>query len=336
MQITLLGASGFVGRAVLERLLGTHDVRTVCRSEPATTAGWLQLDLVDQGSAKATSQSSAKVSDSGSALEFAQSALGSAQSALVSAQAALDSALAAHLDDSEVLVDAAALTGYAADPPDDLASLMRVNLGIPMRVARVLPASVRRIVYLSTIDVYAPPKRHPLTEASPTEPITSYARTKRLAEHAYAQLAAERRIDLVILRLSQVYGPGDPSPKLVPTFMRSALLEGRIPQLSGTGNELRDLVHVDDVATCVELALEGPAGTYNLATGKSCQVREVARVLAVLAGLPEGGADGRPTGKPDSMVDIGKARRDLGFAPAITLEQGLMRTLEWMRGQPSN
>lgn len=296
MQIALLGASGFVGAAILRRLAAAgHLLKTVSRTPPAARDGWLCLDLAqDEGD------------------------------------------LRGHLEGCEVLVDAAALTGYAAVPPDDLESLKRINLGIPVRVGRELPASVRRIVYLSTIDVYAHPPALPLTEDSPTEPATNYARTKRLAEHAYANLAAERGIELVILRLSQVYGPGDRSPKLVPAFIRAAVRDGKLPRLDGTGTELRDLVHVDDVAAAAECALAGPPGTYNVATGRSLPVSEVPRILSALTGLPEGGCGGSATGKPSYSFDISRIRRDLGFEPAISLEQGLRNTLEWMQGQSSS
>lgn len=296
MRVALLGGSGFIGSALLRRLMADgHVVLSVSRRRPARDAGWLEADLAsDQGD------------------------------------------LREHLAGCEVLVDAAALTGYAAVPPDDLASLKRVNLGIPLRLGREMPESVRRVVYLSTIDVYAVPAALPITEESPTGPATNYARTKRLAEHAYAAMAAERGIDLTILRLSQVYGPGDTSPKLVPAFIRSVVLDRRIPPISGPGTELRDWIHVEDVAACVALALAGPAGMYNVATGTSRPVLDVPRILASLTGLPQGGCDGRQGAKPSYRFDISRVRRALGFEPRIALEPGLKQTLEWMQGQLSS
>ena len=243
-------------------------------------------------------------------------------------------ALEQHFDGCEVLVDSAAVTAYRIHPFDDLGQVLGTNLGIPLRLAQALPASIRRIVYLSTIDVYGVPGELPLNEDRPLRPWSNYGRTKRLAEQAYELIAAERGIELTILRLSQIYGPGDRSPKVIPTYMNAAL-KGKLPDLQGTGKERRDTVFVEDVARFVELALAGPAGTYNVATGQSRTVSETVRLIADLAGLTPPKAVGGDGG-PDYVFDIRKAREQLGFESEIPLEAGLRRTWEWLRGRSSS
>jgi len=123
----------------------------------------------------------------------------------------------------------------------------------------------------------------PVPEAAPLDPRSVYAATKVAQEHLCAAFARETGAAVTALRYHNVYGPRMPrdTPYAgVASIFRSALAAGRAPRVFEDGGQLRDFVHVRDVARANLLALAGPAGTYNVASGTPHSVLDMARALA--------------------------------------------------------
>jgi dTDP-L-rhamnose 4-epimerase len=129
----------------------------------------------------------------------------------------------------------------------------------------------------------------PVGEQTPPDPRNVYAATKLHQEHLCSVFARERGASLVILRYHNVYGPRMPrdTPYAgVASLFRSALAVGQAPRVFEDGAQLRDFVHVRDVAAANLAALDAdrPPGTYNIASGTPRSVLEMARALAAAVG----------------------------------------------------
>lgn len=184
--------------------------------------------------------------------------------------------------------------------------------------------------YVSTLDVYGPPRRQPIAESHPTAPGTWYGVSKLAGERLCQVFAAQRGLPCAVLRLGQVYGPGDPSAKAIPSFLRAALAGGPIV-VRGPGRERRGYVYVDDVVEAIERALNRrAAGVFNVA-GRPVTVRQTAEGVRAAAGLRE--PVRAEAGKPglSLALDTRAARRALGFSARTPLSRGLRLTLESLR-----
>jgi dTDP-L-rhamnose 4-epimerase len=128
-----------------------------------------------------------------------------------------------------------------------------------------------------------------IREDAPTDPRNVYAATKLHQEHLCAALARECDVVLTVLRYHNVFGPRMPrdTPYAgVASIFRSAIEAGDAPDVHEDGNQLRDFVHVTDVARANVLALLGDAapGVYNIASGSPRTVGDLARELCRSAG----------------------------------------------------
>jgi UDP-glucose 4-epimerase len=200
---------------------------------------------------------------------------------------------------------------------------------------------VRRIIYSSSggaaygdTDVLPTPETHPIRPASP------YGVTKTAVEqylHAWQGLYG---ISAVSLRYANVYGPRqDPDGEagVVAIFCRR-LLAGEPLVINGDGGQTRDYVYVADVAAANLRALERPrlTGAVNIGTGVETSVNDLVRALGRAAGVRMTATHGpaRRGEQRRSCLDAGLARRALGWAPAVPLEEGLARTLDHFRSEP--
>jgi len=200
---------------------------------------------------------------------------------------------------------------------------------------------VPRVVFSSSSAIYGDQAATPKTEDLPPAPLSPYALHKFAGEcygRIYSQLHG---LAVVSLRYFNVYGPrqnfNSPYSGVIARFC-TALLAGRAPTIHGDGRQSRDFVFVSDVVAANLLAASAPAErvagrAYNIGTGGSMTLLDLVVRLNELAGqsiAPEFG----PARAGDircSESDISAARRDLGFAPRATWQEGLGRTLDFYR-----
>jgi len=215
---------------------------------------------------------------------------------------------------------------------DEMARALRVNVEGTARLLEALPAPPGHVCYTSTLDVYGPPDSLPIGEDHPTRPATFYAVSKLAAEHLLGVWAERTGTPLAVLRLSQVYGPGDTSAKAIPTFVRT-YLRGEVPRIRGDGSDTRDWVYVDDVVDALEATIRRRAtGTFNVAGGAGCSIREMLGLVRRLtAARAEPVWEPAPRPPTHVVLDIGRARAAFGYDPRVPLKEGLRRTVDWSR-----
>jgi dTDP-L-rhamnose 4-epimerase len=172
----------------------------------------------------------------------------------------------------------------------------------------------------------------PVGEDAPVDPRNVYAATKLHQEHLCAAWARESGAPLTTLRYHNVYGPGMPrdTPYAgVAALFADALAAGRPPRVFEDGEQLRDFVHVDDVARANAIALcrdEPAPGTFNISSGRPRSVGELARALAAArrdAPDPVVCGDYRLGDVRHVFADPSRAREVLGFSAAVGFEEAV-------------
>lgn len=208
-------------------------------------------------------------------------------------------------------------------------------------------SGVRRVVHTSTGGaIYGETDVVPTPEAVPPDPVSAYGLSKLSVEHYARWFRRRRGLDVVTLRYGNVYGPRqDPRGDAgVIAIFCDRVLAGRRPTIYGDGRQTRDYVFVIDIiAANLAAARAGELvhDVYNVGTGIEISVLELARSVAVAAGVdpaefaPEF-APVRPGELDRSCLDVTRARRELGLPPPISLADGLARTLEWVRTLPGS
>lgn len=216
----------------------------------------------------------------------------------------------------------------------------QVNVGGTLNILQAAQeARVRRVVVASSSSVYGDVSTYPITEDHPLHPASPYAVSK-LAGEWYARLFRELHgLDGVCLRYFTVFGPRMDSESgyamAVPRFI-AALLRGESPPVFGDGQQRRDFVFVDNVAEATVQALEvsgADPAVLNIGSGQDLSILElVARLNRLMQceipprHLPAKAGESRRT-----LADITQARRVLGYAPRVSLDEGLARTIAWFR-----
>ncbi|MFL5828408.1 MAG: NAD-dependent epimerase/dehydratase family protein [Solirubrobacteraceae bacterium] len=174
---------------------------------------------------------------------------------------------------------------------------------------------------------------YPVDESAPLDPSSVYAATKAHQEHLCFAFSRETRIPVTALRYHNVYGPRMPRDTPysgVAAIFASALAAGDAPRVFEDGEQLRDFVHVRDVARANVLALTAPdaiGGAFNVCSGEPRTIAELARSLARASGPPA--AAPRITGE-FRLGDVRhvfaspiRAREQLGFSAQEEFEAGM-------------
>lgn len=182
--------------------------------------------------------------------------------------------------------------------------------------------------------VYDATRRPPYREDTPALPYTAYGRAKRGLERDL--LSCDKALTPVVLRLSNVYGPGQPAKRgygVLPHWL-SAVAAGDTLRVFGSPRSRRDYVHVDDVVDALaRVHFEDPAGlprVLNIGSGRPTPLVELLALVVEVVGrgvLAEF-ASARPFDRRDAWLDVTEARRRLGWQSRIHLEEGVRETWE--------
>ncbi len=319
MRVAVTGGTGYTGGRLLERLrTHGHEVTALARASARRpdTAGvaWVEGDLSSPD------------------------------------------ALARLVEGADAVVHVAAVYRTAGHPD---AYYRDVNVGGTERLLEASArAGVRRFVHTSTVGVHGDVRHPPADESAPFEPGDVYQETKAEAEVLALRRGRERRLDVVVVRPGAIYGPGE--TRLLKLFR--AIARGRYA-IVGSGRPHYHPVYIDDLLDGYELALAHPAApgeAFIVAGPRSVSQADLAAAVARHTGgrvLPL-----RIPAAPIQFVgdlveavcvpleidpplhrrrvdfwtknrsfSIDKARRVLGYAPKVDVEEGVARTAAWYR-----
>lgn len=327
MKALITGGAGFVGSALVRRLVGEAGVEVVNADALTYAASPEALADLDGDPRYAFEQ--IDVCDG----------------------PAMDRVLTTHRPDAVVHLAAETHVDRSIDDPT---AFVRTNvvgtatlLEASLRYWRALPSTARgrfRLLQVSTDEVYGdlPADAPAAGEEAAFRPSSPYAATKAAADHLGRAWHRTYGLPVVTSRGANTYGPWQFPEKLVPTVTLAGL-EGRPVPVYGDGGQIRDWLHVDDhAAALAALLFDGrPGETYNVAgrderpnlavvraicAALDAELAEPARpsCAALIASVPD-----RPGHDRRYAIDDARLRGELGWAPRRALEEGLRETVRW-------
>ena len=309
MKVTVLGGGGFIGSAIIDRLLGEgHSIRVFERPRidpyrPFTDSEqveWINGDLM-------------------SVHDIREAVRG--------------------VDAVMHLVSTTLPKSSNDDPIYDVQS----NLIASLQLLQVMvEEQVRRVVFISSGGtVYGKPQYLPIDERHPTEPMVSYGITKLAIEKFMVMFQHLHGLKPVILRVTNPYGERqrvETAQGAVGVFL-DRIIRGQPIEIWGDGSVSRDYIHVSDVAQAFASALtyEGSQVVFNVSTGKGTPLTELLKIIGAVTGLPVNAQfkPARPFDVPMSVLDNTLAQAQLGWKPVVSLSDGIARTAVWMKGRAS-
>jgi len=245
----------------------------------------------------------------------------------------------------EYIIHQAALRSVPRSVDDPMSSdAVNTHGTLQLLVAARDTKTVRRVVYASSSSVYGDSPALPKVEDQTPAPISPYAVSKLAAELYCRMFTKLYGLETVSLRYFNVFGPRQ-SPNsqyaaVVPLFIR-AILRGEPVIIHGDGEQSRDFTYIDNVveANLLSCTTPGVGGeVFNIACNSRHSVLDIARMAEKLVGkkadiqhVPARAGDVRHT-----QAAIDKAERLLHYKPSIGFEEGMRRTVEWVRNSAAN
>jgi UDP-glucose 4-epimerase len=210
-------------------------------------------------------------------------------------------------------------------------------LGLINLLEGCVSAGVRKVVFASSGATYGNPRYLPIDEEHPQLPESPYGITKMVAEHYLKYYALDHGLQYTALRYGNVYGPRQDAfgEAGVVAIFAQQLLHGQTPTIHWDGEQVRDYVHVSDVARANLLAASaGDGRCYCIGTGVGSSVNQIYRLISDAVGVrvEPRRAPRRPGDLRAAYFKIDRARHELGWEPRVALREGLAQTVVSFRG----
>lgn len=222
---------------------------------------------------------------------------------------------------------------------DDVSAVYRDNLEGTRNLLESFPSPPRRVIFASTVDVYAATD-NTLSEGSALGPSNLYAASKLFCEQLVVSYGSREGSESCILRYGHIYGPGEEKyQKLIPNTIHN-LLSGRPPVIYGNGQALRDFFYIDDAAEATVRAamVDLPElSVINVVSGQSIAVGQLIEKLVELTGY-EGEVENVPQTAPERSMRFNNAelRRLLGSWQTCDIAEGLRREVDYLTEKASS
>jgi GDP-L-fucose synthase len=243
----------------------------------------------------------------------------------------------------ECVIHAAGAVAAAGVTAGNPMSAITANLVLTAQVMQAASETgVQRFLVFSSSTGY-PVTSHPVKEeemwSGPTHSsYFGYGWMRRYLERIAEFLASKTNMGIAVIRPTAVYGRYDnfdpQTSHVIPALIRRAVAKEDPFEVWGTGNEVRDFLHITDLVRGCLLMLEKHAvcDPVNIGYGKTVTIKDI--VQSILKAAKYDGAkvvfnSSKPTAIPVRMVDTSKAKKLLGFEPAMSLDEGLADTVQW-------
>jgi nucleoside-diphosphate-sugar epimerase len=236
----------------------------------------------------------------------------------------------------------AALPSVARSVEDPLSTHAIDATGTLNVLVAARDAGTKRVVYAGSSSAYGNTPVLPKEESMHTLPRSPYAVAKLTGEH-YCQVFAEvMGLETVVLRYFNIFGarqdPYSEYSAVIPLFI-SLALSGSSPTVHGDGGQTRDFTHIDNAVRANFLACHSPAEgvsgeVFNVGCGDRVSILELWHRVQQVTGARVDAVHGpaRTGDVRDSLADLTKITKGLGYEPVVSLDEGLRRTCESLRG----
>jgi dTDP-glucose 4,6-dehydratase len=241
---------------------------------------------------------------------------------------------------SEVVFHLAALIGipYSYEAPR---SYVRTNIEGTLNLLQAAQeAEIHRFVHTSTSEVYGTARYVPIDEAHPLQGQSPYSATKIGADKLAEAFHLSFGVPVVVVRPFNTYGPRQSARAVIPTIITQCLSGAQVKL--GNLAPTRDLNFVTDTAEgFIKAGGSGPEAVgqvINIGTGREIAIGDLAARIAEMVGVPlrieQEARRLRPEGSEVERLCAANARAGelLGWQPLVSLDEGLSRTVEWIKG----
>jgi UDP-glucose 4-epimerase len=311
MRVLVTGGAGFLGKALIQRLLQRGDNVVAFDT---TLSG---LDKLQEAFGHRLDTVAGDITD----------------------MAALAFTFKTHRPDA--VVHCAAVVGMLANP----LTSVRINVEGSVNVLDAMRLfDTRRCIHISSEESYGNFRAATVDEEHPQHPVTAYGISKLAVEHLSRTYRELHGLEVVHLRTSWVYGVGLPRNR-VPKNLIDAALGGRPLHIPRGGESAIDHTHVDDFVSGVVLALDHadhPYDAYNIASGTSLTLHEVVETIKAIvpgADISVGPGAYRYLGELEicrkGALDVSRAHRVFGYAPRFDFALGMRDYVERSRSGKS-
>ena len=247
-----------------------------------------------------------------------------------------------HVLVKELISGIDAVVNFAAESHVDrsisgAADFVQTNIVGVQVLLDAIKAAGRKIRFLqvSTDEVYGSIESGSWTEDWPLQPNSPYSASKAGGELLARSYNKTHGMDVVITRCSNNYGTNHFPEKLIPLFITN-LIEGKKVPVYGTGENVRDWLHVDDHCRGIfSVLINGRSGeVYNIGGGRELTNNEITKLILEAMGADESSIEYVEDRKGRDLrysVDWTKINRELSYEPQVKFEDGLRETIQWYR-----
>lgn len=241
------------------------------------------------------------------------------------------------IDGTEVVLHLVSFT-LPKSSNEDLVYDVQTNLVATIQLLNSMVAqNINKIVFISSGGtVYGIPKYLPIDENHPTDPLVSYGITKLTIEKYLLMFQRLHGIKANILRVANAFGQRqrvETAQGAVTVFLHRAL-QGQPIEIWGDGSVTRDYIYVSDIADAFAKAVEytGPYSVFNISSGMGTSLNELIDKLGNILGkhIERHYLEGRPFDVPANILSNKLAGDELGWAPQVSLTDGISLTAKWM------
>lgn len=306
MEILITGGAGFIGSHILAQLQGRRDMDVVV------------FDNLSSGSKEHVP----------AGMELVEGD--------ICDEAAVDALFADHHFDAVVHLAAQTMVPFSVDHPVEDC---QINLEGVLHVLEACRThGTGHILFSSSAAVYGDNLHIPLKETERLVPTSPYGITKMATEHYLRVYHELYGMDATVFRFANVYGErqGEKGEGGVVSIFCKLLSQRQGITVFGDGNQTRDFVYAGDIAQAIirALPLKG-YHTMNVSTGQETSINDLIRSFEKAVGytVPVQYTAPRTGDILRSVLSNETLKRDLGFVPAMDLEEGIRRTYDWYRSQ---
>lgn len=225
---------------------------------------------------------------------------------------------------------------------DNPEEVVKINDYGTYLVAKVCTEMRRKMIHVSSSEVYGTALHLPMNEQHPLYPSTIYASSKAASELYVRGFQKTHGLEMVIIRPFNSYGKymrDDTYAAAIPKFF-NRLFQNQSPIIHGTGKQTRDFTYVEDTANGIMLADQTKTAigdTFNIAQGKEIDIKRIVKIMVEkyqdISGkelkLETKYVKPRKGDVMRHLADISHAKKVLGYKPTIGLEEGIEKYIRW-------
>lgn len=215
---------------------------------------------------------------------------------------------------------------------------VQTNIGGTLKLLNhAVRCGVKKVIFLSSGGtIYGIPKKTPIDESHPTEPICSYGVTKLAIEKYLELYRVLHGLDYTVIRLSNPYGERqrlNSTQGAVAVFL-NRLLKNTPIEIWGDGSIVRDYLHISDVVSALLKAMDyrGDQHIFNIGAGEGKSINQLIDTIEIVTGRRAERIykASRPFDVPISVLSIARAEALLDWKPQVSFDEGLERTAKWI------